>query len=118
MRIAALIFGILGGLAAGALGMTWMSDLAEYEHELELAAKMGIDVAGLRTAAYLLLLALPLGIASGVMALRGKGRIAGPTMLAAGVLPAIFEPKALVFTFLLIIGGLMSFAAKPKPARP
>ncbi|MBL4686650.1 MAG: hypothetical protein JKY37_18785 [Nannocystaceae bacterium] len=114
MRIAAFILAILGGLAAAALGMTWLSDLAEYEGQAELIEQAGISVSSLRTAAYLLLAGLVFGTAGGVLALQRKGKIAAAVLVATAVAPAVFEPKALVFTFLLLIAGLLALGAKPK----
>ncbi len=44
-----------------------------------------------------------------------KGKIAAPVLIGAAVLPAIYEPKSLVFSFILIIAGLFALGAKPKP---
>ncbi|MCH9684484.1 MAG: hypothetical protein K0V04_23820 [Deltaproteobacteria bacterium] len=110
MHIAGLILGILGGLAAGALGMTWLSDVSSVDPEVAALA----DLSGITTAGYLLILALVLGITGGVLALRRKGRWAAALMIPAAVAPAIVEPSALVFTFLLLIGGLLSLGAKPR----
>lgn len=35
-------------------------------------------------------------------------------MLAGAIVPAIWAPKSLIFTFLLVIGGIVSFFAKPR----
>ena len=42
MRILGLILGILGGLAAGFLGMKWMGDAESLKGQIELARKMGV----------------------------------------------------------------------------
>lgn len=118
MRIAAFILAILGGLAAAALGMTWLSDLAEYGEQLELAEQAGISVTSLRISAYLLLTGLLTGIAGGVLALQRKGKIAAAVLIASATAPALLEPKALVFTFLLLIAGFLALGAKPKQPIP
>jgi hypothetical protein len=114
MRIAGFIVAILGALAAGALGAVWLSDAAKYEHQIAQAEALGLDVSGLVTAAYLLCASLLLGIGGGVLALRGKGQIAAIVLIAAGVAPALFAAKALVFTWLLVVAGLLSLGAKPR----
>ena len=115
MRIAAFILGILGGLAAAALGMTWLSDAAELQEQIAVAEAAGVSVGSIVTAGWLLVLALGLGIAGGVLALLRKGRIAAPVLIVAAVAPAVFEPKSLVFSFLLIVAGLLALGATPKP---
>jgi hypothetical protein len=121
MRIAGLILGILGGLAAGLLGMKWLSDANQLKELTDFVRQTGgdtSDIDKLVTAAYVLIGAMVLGIVGGVLAFMGKGKIAAVLMLVAGILPAVFEPKALVFTFILLIGAVVSFFAKPKVVAP
>ena len=117
MRIAGLILGIIGGLLAGMLGITWMRDANRMRELIETAKSLGVDtgeVDKLVIVAYILLAVMIVGIVAGVLAFRGKGKIAAPLMILGAVAPALFAPKALVFTFILLLGGLLSFAAKPK----
>lgn len=114
MRIAAFILAILGGLAAAALGMTWLDDAAELQDQIAVAEAAGVSVGSIVTAGWLLVVALGLGIAGGVLALLRKGRIAAPVLILAAVAPAVFEPKSLVFSFLLIIAGVLALGATPK----
>jgi hypothetical protein len=114
MRIAGFILAVLGALAAGALGAVWLSDAAKYKDQLAQAQALGLDVGSIVTAGYVLVLSLVLGIVGGVMALRRKGTIAAAILIAAGVAPALFEPKALVFTWLLLLAGLLSLGAQPR----
>lgn len=119
MRIAGLILGILGGLAAGFLGMKWMGDADSLKGQIEVARKMGVNMAELdkmATASYMLIGAMVAGIVGGILAMMGKGRIAALLMLAGAILPAIWAPKSLVFTCILLLGGIVSFFAKPKSA--
>jgi hypothetical protein len=116
MRFAAFIFAIVGGLAAAALGMTWLADAAILDGQHELAEAAGVSLDGIITAGYLLIAALALGIGGGILALMRKGKIAAAVLIGAAVAPAIFEPKSLVFSFLLIVAGLLAVAVKPKPA--
>lgn len=57
-----------------------------------------------------------MGIAGAVMTLKDKGKIGGMLMIVGAVAPAMFVPKSLVFTFILLLGGIVSLMAKPKPA--
>ena len=117
MRILGLILGILGGLAAGFLGMKWMGDAESLKGQIELARKMGVNMAELdkmATASYMLIGAMAAGIVGGILAMMGKGKIAALLMLAGAILPAIWAPKSLVFTCILLLGGIVSFFAKPR----
>lgn len=122
MRIAALILGILGGLASGALGMTWISDYNKSKELIESMKAMGAAGAelgaldGMVTAAYIMLAGLVIGIVGGILALKGKGKIGGPLMIIFAILPAFFAGKALIFTFLLLIGGVLAVISKPADA--
>ncbi len=119
MRIAGLVLGILGGLAAGLLGMKWLSDASELSQQIALAQSMGVDtgdITRLKIAAWLLVTAMVLGIAGGVMALLGKGKPAAGALLAGGLAPVFFAPVALIFTWLLVAGGVCSALSKPKTA--
>ncbi|MBK6917319.1 MAG: hypothetical protein IPH07_07965 [Deltaproteobacteria bacterium] len=120
MRIAGFIIAILGALAAGLLGAAWLTDAAEQSARITQAKALGVDTGALDsivTAAYVLVLSLGLGIAGGVFTLRGKGRIAALVLIAAGVAPALFAAKALVFTWLLVLAGLLSLGVKPREVR-
>ena len=117
MRKAGLILGILGAIAAGFLGMKWLSDANSMKELIGFARNVGVDTSELDRlvmAAYMLLGSAVLGIIGGVMAYQGKGKIAGILMLIGAIAPAILAPRALVFTCILLVGGLVSFMAKPK----
>ena len=117
MRIVGLVLGIIGGLLAGMLGLTWMRDANRMRELIDAARNLGVDtgeVDKLVIAAYILLAVMVVGIVAGVLAFRGKGKIAAPLMILGAIAPALFAPKALVFTFILLLGGLLSFVAKPK----
>jgi hypothetical protein len=117
MRILGLILGILGGLAAGYLGMKWMGDANSLKASIDAARKMGVNMAELdkmATASYMLIGAAVAGIVGGILAMMGKGKIAALLMLAGVIVPAIWAPKSLVFTCLLLIGGIVCFFVKPR----
>jgi hypothetical protein len=120
MRIAGLILGILGGLAAGLLSLLWLVD---YYKGLELATDV-LGPSGVSEfqakfqpqliAGYLLIGSLVLGIVGGILAVMGKGKIAGPLMLVGAVVPVLVDSRALAFTALLAIAGIVSLFAKRK----
>ncbi|HEV2841101.1 MAG TPA: hypothetical protein VGW39_07250 [Chthoniobacterales bacterium] len=119
MRILGLILGILGGLIAGFLGMKWMGDADSLKTSIEAARKLGANMAELDkmvTASYMLIGAMLAGIVGGILAMMGRGKIAALLMLAGALLPAIWVPKSLVFTCILLLGGIVSFFAKPRQA--
>ncbi len=117
MRITGLILGILGGLLAGCLGWKWLDDAHHMQASINALRGLGGNMAELDkmiTAAYMLIGAMGAGIIGGILAMMGKGKIAALLMLAAVILPAIWAPKSLVFTCILLIAGIVSFFAKPK----
>lgn len=125
MRIAALVLGILGSLAAGGFALSVLTDsrVTTAQQAMAEAKALGVDgelgeaAAGAMRAiygAYALLGAFVLGLAGGALALKGKGKIAGPLMLVGAIIPGILQPLYFIFTLLLIVGGALDFFAKPK----
>jgi hypothetical protein len=108
VRITALILSLLGAIAAGALGLSWLQDVARFERELLLAQSIGIDVDRVVMASYTLVGTLVLGCVASAFLLQGRYRLAGTLCLAAGIAPGMLEPKAFVVTFLLIMAGLLA----------
>ena len=128
MRIAALVLGILGSLAAGGFSLSVLTDsrVADAKKAIATAKALGVDgqvsaeVADANRAihgAYALLAAVALGLAGGILAFKGKGKLAGPLMLVGAIIPGILQPLYFIFTALLIIGGALAFFAKPKYGR-
>lgn len=117
MKVAAIIIGILGALAAGALGAKWISDARSVQDKIDLIQSMGGDVSeinGLKAGAYVLVGSLFAGIGACVMLLRNKPKHAAILMACAGALPCVFAMKALVFTWLLILAAVLSARVKPR----
>lgn len=117
MRITSLIFAVLGALAAGALGAIWFGDLSEAKETLAALEAAGADtgaIAKLQWATYLLLLSSVLGIVGGVLAFKGKGRVAAGILAVAAVAPVVFAPIAAVATGFLFLSAIFAFFAKPK----
>ncbi|MBX3696041.1 MAG: hypothetical protein KF790_12825 [Steroidobacteraceae bacterium] len=119
MRYATLVLGILGGLMAGFLGGRWITDLQKVDMlGRAMAQATGTSLGSMQTAAYLLILAMFAGIVGGVMAFRGSaGRIPGIAMLLTGAVPVLFSGQTLVFTFLLIVAGVLALVHAGRVSR-
>lgn len=113
MRITALIFSLLGAIAAGTLGLSWLQDAARFQSEAMVAQAVGVDVDRLLLASYTLVGALVLGCVASAFTLQGRSRLAGSLCLAAGIAPGMLEPKAFVVTFLLIMAGFLAYGSAP-----
>src|SRR5687768_1440176 len=120
MRIAALIFGILGGLAMGFLGFKWFSDSQGEDAKavMALGGAFAAELSKLVTASYVMMAAALLGIIGGVIASKGN-KLGGVLMLVAAIAPFIFVPGEqraglAVFASPLILGGIFGLLAKPK----
>ena len=117
MRKAALVLGILGGLIAGGLGTQWLHDYGAMTDAQRQGAQMrgqGAQLQSMGIAGILLLGSLIAGIVGGVMAVRGKLLVGGIVMLAGGVVPLIYASQAIVFTAVLIAGGVVALVAHRK----
>lgn len=128
MKIAALILGILGSLSTLYLGAKWVGDYGTHQAKLEslevFAGQLGSEkVSGvlsegmnklknLRLVGYWMIAFGALSLAASFL-LWKFGKIAGLIMLAAPIVPALFMPKTLIFTFFLFIaGGLTLLSAR------
>ena len=111
------LLGILGGIIAALLGVKWLSDANEMKEMIQAIQSAGGDTGEIDSivrGAYCLLGALVFGIAGAVAVLKDNGKAGGALMVVGTILPVIFAPKAIVFTFLLLLGGIFAFLAKPK----
>ncbi len=133
MRYGVLILAVLGALACGALGYQWTSDASNPEFRLVLdlarvaasvdpAKKPELDAETatldrLVRAAYLLMLACPLGLVGGVAAFSRKGKIAAALLWIAGIAPLIFALQAMLTTSFLLLGALLALFVKTQACR-
>ncbi|OFW06361.1 MAG: hypothetical protein A3H96_22270 [Acidobacteria bacterium RIFCSPLOWO2_02_FULL_67_36] len=120
MRWIVLVLGVLGGLLAAALGITWISDYNRLQATVRELSSAGADLSalsGLVRAAYVLLVGAVLGLAGGAVALRGQGRLAAGLLLVCPIVAAVMTPKSLVGSFLLILAGGLALLVRP-PVQP
>jgi hypothetical protein len=138
-----IIMAIVGAAGAGLLGLKWLGDArgmsAAVKHAeqmtgqlKQLSANSDVDISAnfeladeawaswrnMVRAAWLLVIG---AIASGAATyLLHKGKLdkrpAAATWLASSLLPAFFAPVSLVFSFLLVVAGGMTFMNQPEPA--
>jgi hypothetical protein len=119
MRIAVLVLMVGGGLTSGILGLKWMGDAAKSRELVREMEKLGIapdavrEVVRVERAGYLLLVSMMAGFGAAAAVYLGKEKVAGPVLLVAAVIPALFTVKALVGTTLLLAAGGLCFALKP-----
>ena len=119
MKIAALIVGVIGALLVAGLGSKWVSDYNE--NKALIASLHGVDssldneIAKTRNAGYMMIVLGIAAIGAAAMVFK-KAKISGGVMMAAAILPALLAPKVLVFSFVLVIAGVLAMLAKPKTA--
>ncbi|MBX3706794.1 MAG: hypothetical protein KF911_09155 [Pseudomonadales bacterium] len=116
-----LALGVLGGLIAGGLGVKWLGDIGALTDEQRMMAQamgQGDQLQSMGVAGLLLVGACVAGIAGGVLAFRGRLMVGGGLMLAGGILPLFFASQAIIFTGVLIAGGVTALAAHFKQAGP
>ena len=98
MRFVKFGISLVGAVAAGALGLSW----------LRTPPSPGAWPQPIELASYLLVVALVVGCIGGMLILQRRDRIAAPVLLVAGFLPGIVEPKAFVATFVLVLAGFLT----------
>lgn len=120
MKKAALILGILGGLIAGGLGMKWLNDIGamtDAQRQMAQAMGQGDQLQSMGIAGILLLGSLVAGIVGGILAVRGRLLAGGVVMLAGGVVPLLYASQAIIFTAVLIAGGVVALLAHRNESR-
>jgi hypothetical protein len=124
MRVAVLVLAVFGGLAAGFLGLSWVSDASEARELLKTAQELGVakealaEVRAHETAGYLLIVSMLAAFGAAAASGRGMNKVAGGVLIGAALVPAVFAAKSLVFTIFLLIAGGLSFAVKPGEPSP
>jgi hypothetical protein len=123
MKVATIIIVILGVLACIGLGIMWeidVSEAAKLIDETNESLQVNInteEVDAIISAEKNGAIALFIGGAISLISvlLMGKlKKISALLILVSAIVPAIFNPGALLATFLLIIGAILAFFVKPK----
>jgi hypothetical protein len=129
MRIAALIFALLGIAGSGFIGAKWYRDLDAQKVQLALAKQL-IEASGdpaakaklaelnkLEYATYAFLASTVLAVLGCVLLVKRKGALAAAVFLVAFVTPVaiLADWKPIIFTFGLALATLFAFFVKPAP---
>ena len=125
MKIAALVLGLIGAILVAGLGAKWVSDFDKNKETIAQLEKFSGALGGAghqamaqlestRRAGYAMIPLGLLALAASVLVLK-RSKPAGAVMIAAAVIPAVFAPSTLIFSFFLIIAGVLALLAKPKP---
>lgn len=122
MKTAVIVLAILGALASGFLGINWLNNLSALGgmSELEratahaMAAAQGQSLDKMGTAAIILVIGAFVGLVGAFLVMKNKYQLAGVLLLGAGILPVLFQGKAVVFTALLIVTGGLAFLLDSK----
>jgi hypothetical protein len=131
LRVSALILALIGGLFSGGLGVAWLMQASSPEVKAmrEFATAMANETGSrelkdnlarldrMVRSSYFLLLAAPLGIAGGVLVLRGRTKLGGALMLAAVPVPLILNLVTLMSLYFLLVGGLVALLTPSWPSR-
>ncbi len=118
MKIATIIIVILGVLAAIGLGIVWEADVNEAKQllndsGLEQNAELKKVIDSERNGGYALIAGGIVSLIS-VILLGKLKKISALLILISAVVPAIFDLRSFIATFLLIIGAILAFLYKPK----
>jgi hypothetical protein len=129
MKIAALIFGLLGVVGSGFLGVKWTGEGKDPEklealkklNEIAQDAKVAADLKEIDMrvkTCYVLIGGAVAGLLGVVLMLMDKGKVAALLFLVGfGASVAIYKnPVIVIFTFGLALAAVFAFLAKPKMA--
>jgi uncharacterized integral membrane protein len=123
VRIAVIILVVIGSLLTMSLGAKWIFDYNDGKQTVEELKQdvksLGVDTSSLdeiedyKTDGYVVLVCGFLALVS-VFLIRRFGKFTAVMMLLAGIVPAFVDPGALIFTFFVLLGGVLCFFVKPK----
>lgn len=132
MRVAALIFGLIGAAGSGFLGAKWLSDANNLKSEIEMMRKWGEATKNEKlnenikkldrviNAAYALIGAAGVAAVASVLVLNRKGPVAAVLYLIAFAVPVAIlqDGMVMIFTFGLALAMLFAvFVRKPAPRK-
>lgn len=104
--------GAAGAVAAGLMGLMWLSDALR--PQVPALGRMGDDPVVALAASAALLLAMIAGIVGSVLAQRPDPRGAATTLLLAGLVPGLIDPRAFVVTWLICLAGTLATSLEPR----
>lgn len=130
LRVSVLILALIGGLFSGGLGVAWLKQVSSPEVKAmrEFATAVANETGSrelkdnlarldrMVRSSYFLLLAAPLGIAGGVLVLRGRTKLGGALMLATVPVPLVLNLVALMSLYFLLVGGLVALLTPSWPS--
>jgi uncharacterized protein YybS (DUF2232 family) len=124
MKKAVTIIVIIGILASIGLGIKWLSDYNAYKDEIETLSEFASsssavadslkEINTLKTTAFVLIACGIIALVIVFLAKKIGTKLAGGIILLTGVIPGILSPSAFIFTFILILGGLLAIFSKPQ----
>src|SRR5262245_52077809 len=124
MRLAVLLLGLIGSVAAGTLAVWWYVDMNTPEGHLLEALRQRAHLLDARAvqelhawdrhviAIWFLFAGIPLGVAGAILGYKGRGFLAAALMFLAVLGPAILDVRSLIFTFILIVSGILCLFVK------
>ena len=115
MKIASVIFSVLGAIGAIILGAKWLSDLNSELGQHVTSLGQGSEFNSYKIAAWLLILGGVVGLIATFLLLKQKAPklILGIVLIVVGVLPLIFQGEAL-WGLPMALGGIFAFFIKDK----
>lgn len=115
MRWLVSILGLVGGMAAGHLGLRWIEHAARQQGGLIAAPEHEVVLQTLT--GYVLVAAMVAAVVGSLLAWQQRGRYAGTVLLVAGIVPGIFDLRAFVVTCVLILAAMLAYGLTA-PVRP
>lgn len=115
MRWLVSSLGLLGGIAAGHLGLRWLDGAARQRGILGLSPVAEHEAVMLSVAAYVMVAAMVAAAVGGLLAWQQRGRAAGTVLLFAGVVPGIVDLRAFVVTCVLILAAMLAYGIGRPP---
>ncbi|MDP4091733.1 MAG: hypothetical protein Q8920_00055 [Bacillota bacterium] len=129
MKVAVLVLVIIGCILMTVVGISWLSDYNDNKSAVDslndLAKNLGVDdstssgimdqvnnIAGYESKGYILIICGVVALAAFLFKKKLGAMLTSIVILAAGILPIIASPKALIFSSVLILAGILSFVVK------
>ncbi len=126
MKKAVIILVIIGAIASIGLGIKWISDFNAYKADIASIYDLSEEISNpvleeslkeieaLRNCAYALIVCGIIAIAALFLVAKIGKQLAAGIILFTGIIPAFFSTSCLIFTFVLILAGILGLVSKPK----